>query len=355
MQLWAAGMPRRSPTRELLLVSLLLALLGCGEVTDPSSDSDGGSGSGSNASTAGRSGHVGGTDAGVSPVVGGSGGGAGASGSGTSDGGRGLDSGVPKDAAARDEDAGTAPSAALCDGSSEMRLAYQSGGGFVDQSYFFTNPFGLSFFAIDGMCRFYAGGIGMPGIASGTLNKTDADALSADVHWIELAGWSWDLGKDQSCPDAGGVSLTRAKISAGCSCGCDAGAPKNLEKALSKAAEWATRLLDQGKPLDGAVSALAFEYQAGAAPSEPVVAWPLSRSMSSIDGLVRDRNDTKLFDPAAKFPRFDDAAEAAKLRAVRGMPVEEGSKQYQLYVRDELPEQAAQAWDALRATVAKAP
>src|SRR5205085_8818482 len=107
-----------------------------------------------------------------------------------------------------------------------------------------------SFFAVDGMCRFYAGQNYMRGIATGTLTKADADSLSADVHWTELAGWAWDLKRDESCPDAGGLSLIRAKISAGCSCGCDADAPKGLDAALSKAQQWVTKLGDQGEPVD---------------------------------------------------------------------------------------------------------
>jgi len=33
------------------------------------------------------------------------------------------------------------------------------------------------------------------------------------------------------------------------------------------------------------------------------------------------------------------------------VPVQEGANHYRLYVRDELPESTAKAWDALKATV----
>jgi hypothetical protein len=254
----------------------------------------------------------------------------------------------------------------LCDGSSEMRLTYESGGGAVDETYPFTNPHGHVFLAIDGTCRFYASMNYMRGIASATLSQADADALAKDTHWSELAGWHWT--NDYGCPDAGGVGLTRAKATASCTCGCDAGAPKGLDDALSKAYEWVQRLTTSGQPLDGTVSAIALEGSAGGSLNVPVVTWPLPRAMGSIPGLLHKHGEPEFWMGTAKYAHFDAAADYTKLRQARvattnhdvpgsGMvstyiPIEEGSTRYDLYVRDELPDAIEAAWDRLKATLA---
>jgi hypothetical protein len=274
-----------------------------------------------------------------------------------SDGGPILDASMTMDAATHEDDGGAASNEALCDGSSQMRLTFQSTGGFHDATYSFTNPYGHVFFAIDGMCRFYVSSNWSRGIASGTLSKSDAEALSMDVHWRELAGWTWDFATEDGCPDSAGESLMRAHVFVGCICGCDAGAPKNLDEALSKAATWIMRLEAQGEPLDGAVSAIAFPSVAGASPVEQLPTWPLSRSMSSIEGLVHERHDSTLINGMLKSARFDELAEASKLRETRRAggvfyaSVQEASISYDLYVRDELPEAALKAWRGLGDTV----
>jgi hypothetical protein len=137
---------------------------------------------------------------------------------------------------------------ALCDGSGDIRLMFVQGGGFVPPYYFFTNPHGAAFFAIDGKCRFFAELNYMRGILSGTLTPAEADQLSADLHWDALAGWgNWGRGKDMGCPDAGDSTLIRARVAASCTCGCDAQAPKGLEAALGKAYDWVQKLTSSGK------------------------------------------------------------------------------------------------------------
>lgn len=304
----------------------------------------------------------------VEPVSGGSGGVGGARAVPPTgrDGGAAVDASVPPLAAdGGSADAGIVSTEPLCDGSSAMRLTYTSGGGFVEQMYFFTNPYGGAFFTIDGKCQFYAGNNYMRGIATGTLTEAEAAELSKDVHWFELAGWDWNVNKDAPCPDSGGVSLGRAKISAGCSCGCDDAAPKGLNDALSNANKWNERLMTAGKPVTGRLSAIAITSEAGTSNTNMfVVDWPLARSMSSIQGLVHEPSVEYLREPNAVVAHIDDPAEATKLRESRVatvshetfmgassyVTVKEGSAQYRLYVRDDLPADAVTGWKALGET-----
>jgi hypothetical protein len=353
------------------LAIALLLLLGCGQVVDPDPSKTGAMNSPAGSASPDDRANTAGTN--VEPKAGGSGGvGGGQPIPPTRDGGTAVDASVPPkpaaDGGSGKADAGTVSAEPLCDGSADLRLTYESGGGFVETTYFFTNPRGSAFFGVDGKCQFYAGQNYMRGIVSGTLTEPQAAELSKAVHWDELAGWDWSVNKDQSCPDAGGSSLTRAKMTAGCSCGCDPTAPKGLDEALSSASEWVERLMKQGKPSEGPLSAVAFPSDRFENPDVPVLTWPLSRAMSSIPSLVHAPPPEYLSstDPTA---RFDDPSEVTKLREARAatwshaamgawsnyVPVQEGSMQYRLYVRDELPPATEKAWETLNATLPKAP
>ena len=246
----------------------------------------------------------------------------------------------------------------LCDGSSQMRLIFAVGGGFVQDTFPFTNPHGHAFLAVDGGCHYYVSDSAMHGIQSDTLSATQEDTLGRELHFRDLARWSWDLQKDMACPDGSGVSLLRAGKRNGCTCGCDSAAPAGLSEALSAAQAWVTRLSAAGKPLDGAVSALAFESADGL--TDPS-AWPLARAVSEIPELLHTRHEPSL-QADGTYARFD-GADAQKLRELRSaafkaangsdriMTVRDAGKLYELYVRDELPDSAATAWKALEATL----
>lgn len=279
-----------------------------------------------------------------------------------------ADAGKPAAAdSGADEDAGTS-SSALCDGSDALRLGFVSEGGFLNPAYGFTNPHGHSFIAIDGKCRFYSGDQYMRGIVSGTLSPADAAQLSSDLHWNELDSWAYyGFGKDGTCPDAGVMGLMKAGASAGCSCGCDSVAPSGLGDALQKAHAWVGKLRAAGKPLDGPVSAVVLDQSVGKGPKQPVFDWPLARSIESTPNLILEPSDQKLWMGTGPWARFDEPAEYAKLREMRQATVSadtSGSgiysqavllrasgKQYDLYVRDELPASLEQAWKDLKSTV----
>jgi hypothetical protein len=277
-------------------------------------------------------------------------------------------SGATSPSAGTAADGGLHPTdAPLCDGSDEIRFMYESAGGHVDDAYGFTNPYGHAFLFVDGSCRYFAGDNYMRGIASGTLTQAEADELSKDVHWRELDAWTWGVVGEFSCPDAGSVTLNKARVSASCSCGCDKGAPKGLEAALAKGYEWVERLVSEGAPLEGPISAVALEASAGV--SDPPSAWPLTKTLSSIPNLIVERGDAKLWMGTGPWARFDDAADAAKLRELRTtlsktdrpgsgsvhtfVQVQEGSNVFELYVRDELPDGVVKALAELKATLPK--
>jgi dihydrofolate synthase/folylpolyglutamate synthase len=96
-----------------------------------------------------------------------------------------------------------------------MRLVYTASGGFVPETFAFTNPRGATFLAIDGTCHYFASDNYMHGIRTGTLSTADAAALAADLRWHDLATWRWGIDRDQGCPDAGGTYLIRERNAAG--------------------------------------------------------------------------------------------------------------------------------------------
>jgi hypothetical protein len=208
----------------------------------------------------------------------------------------------------------------------------------------------------------------MRGILSGTLSSAQADQLSSDVHWDALAGWGdWGSGKDLACPDAGGVTLIREKVAASCTCGCDERAPQGLGDALGKGYEWVEKLTSMGKLVDGPVTAVILaDRSVGGAVTQPKFDWPLSRPIASIPGLLLEStNSGALMGDAGA--RFSDAADSARLREMRtatakadvpnsgsiagAVIVRENGMEYNLLVRDELPDDADKALKALDATV----
>jgi hypothetical protein len=253
---------------------------------------------------------------------------------------------------------------ALCDGSSGMRLVYAVSGGFVPVTFNFTNPRGHTFLAIDGSCHYFVSDDYMRGVHTGSLSASDADALAHELRWDELGGWNWSVTQDETCPDAGGQQLTRARKRVGCSCGCDAAAPAGLSDALTAAQRWSERLATAGEALAGPVSGLALERSdAKLDPSvDRALDWPLTTGLAAVPNLLRLQSESDLWKGDGTHARFDPP-DATKLRELRSRTladprnapgyvlVRDAGKVYELYVRDELPAAVGSAWDALDATV----
>jgi hypothetical protein len=348
-----------SKTRNLSMLLSLSLLAACGKVTEQPDELTKDASASAQAGSRAMTGGAGGTETDAMPAA---------------DGGAASDAGTPPKPAAdggSEKDAGAAKDAGpahepLCDGTQDMRLEYLVEGGFVDSTYYFTNPHGHTFFAIDGKCRFFAGDNFMRGIISGTLTSAQADQLSADVHWDALAGWGDWPGSPSGCADGSGVTLIREKVSVTCVCGCGDKAPKGLDDAQTKAYAWVEKLMSMGKALDGPVSAIVLsDRDVGGSVNQPKFDWPLSRSITSIPGLLVESGSAFLM--AGAGVRFDDAADYAKLRSLRAATVmadvpnsgsratavfvRDNGKEYYLLVRDELPEDTEKAWKALEATL----
>jgi len=242
---------------------------------------------------------------------------------------------------------GTTPElGALCDGSTDMRLGYAAAGGFVDITFYFTNPYGHWFLFVDGQCNYYLSREYPQGIVSGTLDDEQASTLADAIGWPSIAELA--VEDVESCPDAGAnVIWAPGGIEVSCTCGCDEG-PVSQRKtdALQYMYELLETLAQSAPPLMGPVSALA-------APESPVgdeLTWPLDQPLATIPNLVHDLDSL-----GDEFALFEDPDDAAALRALRataqpGTPVRvaDGEGAYQIYVRDELPEGVAPAIEALR-------
>ncbi len=242
---------------------------------------------------------------------------------------------------------GTTPTEVLCDGSDAIRFLYRSAGGYVEQSYGFTNPHGHSFLAVTGKCEAFAGNDYMSGIFTLTLSETQAAQLSKDVGRDQITGWS-KYPDQQSCPDAGSVSISDGKNQAWCSCGCDPGVPPGIEVALKKASTWLDTVFDQGAALTGPVAVAAMP-DGNPIPGQTPLAWPLAWPVSSLPSAY-DTTTGK---------QVTDAGEASQLRKLRSdtlaalsyasyiLVVDAAAAPFEVYVRDELPPTVEAALDAM--------
>jgi hypothetical protein len=255
------------------------------------------------------------------------------------------DAASDRDAAATARDAG--PPEPICDGSETMRLWMTGDNWSVDPGHGFKSPYGSVFVLVDGKCRFYGGTHGSLEIRTGTLTATQAEELSAAIGYSSIEAWS-KTPPVNTCSDGGGAALVRPGFTASCICDCNpADGPAGKNAAIRQISKWATALEQQGTPISGDVSAVA-QARTSDAP-QTTVAWPLSRPMSTIDGLIQ----AGPYAPAGA--RFTDEKECAALRALRAQPrqtsltVTDAGMTYDLIIRDELPTAVASELTALRA------
>jgi hypothetical protein len=238
----------------------------------------------------------------------------------------------------------------LCDGSTDLRLGYSADGGFVDVTFYFTNPHGHWFLFIDGQCNYYVSMGYLEGIATGMLDAQQAEEIATNIGWDSIDELT--VEDVETCPDAGANSIWAPdgrRVS--CTCGCDEG-PVSMRKmdALSYMTDLMSDLSMQGQSVTGPVSALAAE-------AEPIggeLTWPLDMPIASIPSLVHNLND---LGPDPTYALFADADDAAALRALRaqqqpGTPlaIADGEGTYQLWVRDELPEGVSEAIESFTNT-----
>ena len=133
---------------------------------------------------------------------------------------------------------------ALCDGSSDIRLAVVSEGGFLDSTYAFTNPFGHAFLFVDGTCHYYASRQWNLGSVEGQLSAAQAAEYTQKIQLQKLSQLAYhDL---ETCPDAGIFWVRAGTGRADCSCSCDASAPALVAPLLDQVSDMHDALVDQG-------------------------------------------------------------------------------------------------------------
>lgn len=237
----------------------------------------------------------------------------------------------------------------LCDGSTDLRLGYSADGGFVDVTFYFTNPHGHWFVFVDGQCNYYVSMGYLEGVQTGALDAQQAEELAANVGWDSFDELT--VEDIETCSDAGASSIWAPdgrRMS--CTCGCDEG-PVSMRKmdALSYMTELMSNLAMQGQSVSGPVSALAAE----ASPTGSELAWPLDGPIASFPNLVHDLDD---LGPNPQYASFEDVADASALRLLReqqqpGTPlsVTDGQATYQLWVRDEIPAAVSEAIESFTA------
>jgi hypothetical protein len=240
----------------------------------------------------------------------------------------------------------------LCDGSTDIRLGYQMGGGGPSRNDdAFMRPYGYVFMVIDGSCHYHLSTLdAREGMRSGELSAAEAAQISRDVSFAKLPKWNGHYG--QRCPDAPGLNLitSSSRLSLACSCGCE-GAPQGAEAAMNKAVEWHALLASRAAVLSGPIRALAKREDRVHA-STPAYAWPFERAIAETPGLIFEPSYSEPTPPGVLF----EGAEATALHALRAkanadyeearendtLPpspvfIDLDSRGYLFYLRDELP------------------
>ena len=222
--------------------------------------------------------------------------------------------------------------AKLCDGSSALRFAANSGGGNLSGLPAFLSEIGWSLLLIDGQCHYYAMIAPAREIRTGTLTEAEAQSFNQ-----ELALGAWQ-GRPESpgCPDAGGTNFAFGPDRASVLC---------ESTPLSQASDaWLERLYEAGSAVDGPVRYWVTD------PSNEQ--WPESHPDAALPYPLSDA-PAAISDPFERgTPLIASDTDAAKLRALRAayqatapvplapqysIPVVLDSAFYDLSLRDTVP------------------
>jgi hypothetical protein len=252
------------------------------------------------------------------------------------------------------------PLGELCDGSNDVRLLVHSGGGFVEDSYAFMNPYGDSVFVVLGTCEYYSLASDPGEWRTGTLSESEAQALAQSVAFERMP--EFDAFRDlESCPDAGAQYMQTEGAWVMCTCGCGDGAPAGLTDALSAASAATTAYAAEGTPMEGGAVRVVARPEAEVPTAAPMTtpAWSLS---FALEDVLLSGNAGVVVDAGL---RIDDASDVTELRRLRReFPAENTFSDYVfvhdtdgavygILVRDELPPSVAASVDALRSELAE--
>ncbi len=233
----------------------------------------------------------------------------------------------------------------LCDGSADVRLVVKSGGGMVDPGDDFLHPLGSTFLSIDGTCRYLVYDGSGP-LRTGTLSQAQSQQIAADLAYGRLS----ELAADHdTCPDAGGTSIRTPWEGIGCSCGCS---DPTTDQVVLRAWDLVTELWDAGVEKDWALSAAT---DGPSSPGPNTLAWPLDWPVTELALYSLPEHQHDLVGTAIE--KSEDRAALRQLRSewLAGklhpniIYVVEDGMEYDLLLREELPQDAAEALERFRA------
>jgi hypothetical protein len=246
------------------------------------------------------------------------------------------------------------PLGELCDGSNEVRLFVHAGGGFVEDSYEFMNPYGSSVLVVLGTCEYYAQPDGGGEWITGTMSETSAQALARELQFERVPEFS-SFRDRESCPDAGAQYLQVPGAWVMCTCGCGDGAPAGLEDAMVSASLATTAYGLQGDPLTGGSVRVVARVHTEVSDTPPASTPQWSLGFPITDALLPGGGAV----PRDAGVRVDDAADVTELRRLRREYPSENTASdyvfvqdstaavYVILVRDELPTDVAAGVAAL--------
>lgn len=210
----------------------------------------------------------------------------------------------------------------ICDGSSELRLAFVlTGGGLIDNEL--ERALGFQYLYVLGTCEYYVlpplTGVQWPDARTGVIDEATEEALSRAIDYGGIPALAGSYTTD-GLFDGTTLLVTDFTSTVSCYGGCEQGPPA-AQALWSAQTEWLKKLWDQGEPLLGALR-ISVVATASAPSSESAPEWPLAIDPASI--AAEDSID-------ANFPtvRVDAEPDLSTLRALR-----------QQYREDDLPPDA---------------
>jgi hypothetical protein len=225
---------------------------------------------------------------------------------------------------------------ALCDGSEQIRFGFKSGGGQVEQSYFFLHRFGFRFLFIDGRCDFlFSEQQDAPGaVVRGHLDASSVAQIEARLRLDQLPEEPFvDM---ESCPDAGNNWLATAEFYGNCTCDC--APPAALEHTLSAIPDVLATLRTRAAAASGAVELVALMREPES-PQKDVPDWPFAWPVTEVV------NDSLSETNAALKLRVLEGSDADTARALRSDASTQRDKRvlvrsdttlYELFARDQI-------------------
>jgi hypothetical protein len=235
----------------------------------------------------------------------------------------------------------------LCDGTDQIRFAYQvAGGGPVMPGSEVLSENGFVYLLVSGTCHYWALQDVQGAVREGELSAAAAASFTTE---LRLGMWSDLPPQGPSCPDAPSAVVRfaddRYELPSPCPAQ-DAGAGTALADAVRARAQ---SLHDAGAPVAGSVRFVLVMEGAdwSTAVRERAAPWPLAEAAADValtPGQARmyQRGSSRRAsgDEAAALRDVRDASAAADVRQLTGgfIPVVDGSGgRYQLYVRDAIP------------------